>query len=1349
MDVAEGGILLNNAFSQADRMRETPDPTRVQLDPRGESAVLADFARRAELFRFYDLTNRPNGDWAKFFQADPLFVRAMLACIDLRRIEADFQRLLSQMRAAPRDDVRLDLSFKATALVLKLCHLLVQGGAPPRTLEEALRRLHISDRDQALGDALRSLALHLGGRSLEDLIGLESQGHQKGWFDAFILHLDDAVAALLTVLHETVADMQHVLDPPAADGQHAPQAALAVTFVRLFAYAQATMNDIPRRVLEFYRSQIVRQEHREAVPDQVYLAFTPEDGQTGAAIPRSSVFASNTGAADAQLCYAADHALSVHAAPIRRLRTLRVLRDTMQDQRVPALAARVLSGIATYTGATPFIEAAFPVFGAETTGQFGPLKSADASLGLMLSGYALRLDGGRRHMRVAISLTTQSLSRIDRLLQDIGVRDPPKAEAALATLCKCAFALQITTPEGWLQIKRFGATCTGAPALPRIEFDFVLDTDGPPCAALPPTAPGDDAYQLPRPDRPALALLLQNTPMPFRGHDGLDRRVFPYTLLSLVSFSDIAVQVSVDGLAPAGIETPDGMAPASAPVPVFGATASPPAAMRLHVPEIAGRKLGEIAVCLEWQDFPPDGLKAHYAGYTTGQDGKPLDPECAFAEAAFRARLHMGQSGAGPADTQTLFSAGTAAAPARGARSVITLRRNAAEPAPADGALTVTLTEPPHGFGQAAYARSIAASAQRYETAKALCMQACEQRFAASAPRADATAALLRLHEAATAIAPSAQPQALGPAIDQAVLALTAMAVASLRDAVGRRGDVSDEVKAGFQARLTASLGWVAEDAALARPGQTALRPKLGAADIATNLREWLAGCRSELGHPDVQAELDSATCALGGTSLLATARADGAGQPDAAAGVIIAAAVQGVQAALAADRAERLRRCVQAGLADLPLPPALNPPWRPVAVRVRISYQATASLRDPEDGFTVAHLAPFGLAEPIGRDPDGEMRLLWSTPLEGALYIDFAAAVPATDLLLLLAPGPGLHRDAPARPQWAQQLGPDWQELDVPGDDTDGLRRSGIVRLACRTPAAGTTTRLRLAVAEGAGAFPLLSGLACNALRATGVLAPGSDGGRPLPAGSPWRAMTDLPGIGSICQVGPSFGGRPALQGEALSLWLAERARHKGYAIQGGDYARLVLSEFPSLWQVAVLPVTGDDGSQAAGHVRLVVVPGPDALPRTNPTMPRADSRLLDDIGSMLRARISPFARVSVVNPAYRRIKVFARLRFDGGASDSAYAARLNEELIAWLSPWPQPSLGKRPASYYRRNAIAAFLRGRPYVRALVSLSLDAETEDKAGRFQYATSAARHHLVPDTEAALRRSEAMSAGPPG
>lgn len=431
------------------------------------------------------------------------------------------------------------------------------------------------------------------------------------------------------------------------------------------------------------------------------------------------------------------------------------------------------------------------------------------------------------------------------------------------------------------------------------------------------------------------------------------------------------------------------------------------------------------------------------------------------------------------------------------------------------------------------------------------------------------------------------------------------------------------------------------------------------------------------------------------------------------------------------------------------------NEPYLPQAEWVTVNYSSHSVFQPGAGGACgeLYHLEPFGGWTVAAADEVGPASLLpriERTPRygDGALLLGFAGMAEAQMLTLLFQLAAAGGTDLPVPPPevaWSYLSGNLWRPLPpaaVVADATSGLRNSGIVTLALpRIDTAGGTRLpggerwLRASAAGDPAGAPWTGSIHPHALAATWVN-PGEGAGAnlaaPLPAGTITTSVEELPGIGTIVQPMPSFGGRPPETAETFQVRVGERLRHKDRAVQPWDYERLVLERFPQLWQARALPSRGVAGPEPGG-VLVVVVAGKDGNESADATVPRAPGVLLDEVGEYLAERASPFARIEVVNPAYVRVTVTAEVVFrraQGGDID-----RLNADLVAWLSPWfYDAARAARQGRYVSASDISEFIQTRPYVDTLLSLELahtPAPDTPAPGTLEwyYLTSAERHAI--------------------
>lgn len=503
------------------------------------------------------------------------------------------------------------------------------------------------------------------------------------------------------------------------------------------------------------------------------------------------------------------------------------------------------------------------------------------------------------------------------------------------------------------------------------------------------------------------------------------------------------------------------------------------------------------------------------------------------------------------------------------------------------------------------------------------------------------------------------------------------------------------------------------------------------AAKIMQRLSLWLETYKTEIGTSTAAArQIALAETILKQGHALAATRALIAKQPAVIARPQLSAMLNGGQASLAATATERLQDCIahcRQTATSIPLP---NQPWTPMVASLDLGYSATITLPAATNHNPMAilsHSLPFGGRATINWPRESGVSLLAPSTEHAAFYLGLSAPVEDITLLFITSssgdtgPAPSVMWESCATSD--QQTGL-WEPATLWQDSTEALQNTGIIHLKL----AQNSIWLRAHVTQDADHFPALMGVVPNALAARWVGPGGATNlGIPLPAKTITSTLPAIPTLGKIIQPMPAFGGRPEATGQAFALWMAERRRHKNFAIQPWDYASLVLADFPAIWQVDVSEADAAPNKVAPGTVWLTIVPGPTTPGLTDPTTPMADPATLANIKEMLSSRISPFVSLNVTNAPFLRLCVNAELEFDAGDTPEAWAIKLNAELIAWLSPWPDATLPDRPQAYYTPAMVASFIRTRPYVRALLHFSM--QPQGKVPDVAYVTSAHQHHI--------------------
>ncbi|MFO0139040.1 MAG: hypothetical protein ACK535_13705, partial [Cyanobacteriota bacterium] len=389
-----------------------------------------------------------------------------------------------------------------------------------------------------------------------------------------------------------------------------------------------------------------------------------------------------------------------------------------------------------------------------------------------------------------------------------------------------------------------------------------------------------------------------------------------------------------------------------------------------------------------------------------------------------------------------------------------------------------------------------------------------------------------------------------------------------------------------------------------------------------------------------------------------------------------------------------------------------LPEPYTPLLAGLEVGYIRSRELGASgveEDQLLRVHLLgdeePLQLPPPLapGSHAPGQAPLLLpSHPHPGELWIELEGLRPGQPLALAFQLAEGSARgQRPAEAiRWQLRQGWRWQPLPVQADGTDGLLHSGILRFAL--PEAATEKPppleriwIRASLLAPVEAYATILAIQSQAVEAEAVRPRGAE---PLPPHTISDLAELLPEIAAIQQPFSSRAGRAAETEAQLRLRAAEQLRHKGRALAGWDYERLLWEAFASqLHTVVCLPAQTDRG------VEVVVIPNLLTQVPRNLFAPGAP---IDQLAAMERhlrqrcpAELAPVVRNAVYRPVTVRLWVCLRQ-----GVDPAYAERqLRQELIRCLSPWCFDAAAEvRLGAAVRASDLVAAVEAWPFVAYL-----------------------------------------------
>lgn len=387
---------------------------------------------------------------------------------------------------------------------------------------------------------------------------------------------------------------------------------------------------------------------------------------------------------------------------------------------------------------------------------------------------------------------------------------------------------------------------------------------------------------------------------------------------------------------------------------------------------------------------------------------------------------------------------------------------------------------------------------------------------------------------------------------------------------------------------------------------------------------------------------------------------------------------------------------------------------------RLELDYSATDTVTfGPDDEPMFFHCYPFGVKRITRVKRTGMLPIFEHS---GELFIGLEGIQPPKTVTLLVEVLEGsanpLKQMEPV--QWYYlDRNDEWKQLEKAAlaDGTRNLTRTGIVTVSLPADAAFNAATMpparcwiKLAVSDHLDAVCRLIGIRAQAGRVELVqdIENGIYFRRPLPQGTIAKLVAGDAAVKKIEQPSASFGGRPQESSDQFYTRVSERLRHKQRAVTMWDYERLVLEQFPSIYQVKCINRAGfiEKAGELVfcenypGHVTLITVPDLSNISHPNPLRPYTPIGTLVAIADYLQAYNNPFVKLHVRNPQFEEIQLEFSVVFRPQLDETYYLNRLNDEIERFLCPWAFDHSKPIPfGSRVRKSALIDFIDELPYV--------------------------------------------------
>lgn len=439
----------------------------------------------------------------------------------------------------------------------------------------------------------------------------------------------DALQILFQEFYEAIIYIkqkaQDYLDESLKSDHHFPEVALLLSFLDLYKYPQKQINELSKRYQDYYYRTILQQSEKDAINSQVYLSFTLDNEVQQASIPQGAKFIAGADNTGKNILFETDYDFDVNRAQLKQLRNLYLANTTISYGKenfghVNNIYCNELNVFDNQKKDIADKMKSQPIFGENQRGKGDSDRTmANAILGFAIASPALFLKEGKREIDVVLNLREGAYKII---LDYLNIYSKHLNISLKEMIVKCfldAFLIQLSSEQGWLDIKRYVVSLDDKSSSIIIKFD--VSSEMPSIVALNKELHIDDLET----DYPVLKIILNNKSY-----------IYSYFLFKETEIEQIAINTSVKGVKDLTLQNNVGPVNTDNPFLPFGPVPTIGSYMIIGSNEIFQKQISDLKINIEWFKVPSEnlGFAEYYKEYGTHVDN-----------ASFEARLSILNSG--------------------------------------------------------------------------------------------------------------------------------------------------------------------------------------------------------------------------------------------------------------------------------------------------------------------------------------------------------------------------------------------------------------------------------------------------------------------------------------------------------------------------------------------------------------------------------------------------------------------------------------------------------------------------------------------------------------------------------
>lgn len=638
--------------SQEGRYSKALEKGYVKIDEHSFIDNLVYSLGLSKLINFYNLDNKPEGDWSDIL-TDEAVILAAISFIKPAELEDKFKKYIHKAISFNKPEKKLKYLKACFYEVFNIARKIDTWFKNLKDVEdfqqeEVLFRNEVSNIvETKLIGGLKKFKSFVLAASREDTVNLKLDLDFNGF--NFIWELSgvepsdviyqgkaiqervnsaaDALQNIFQLFYESVIYLKqkalHDLEDSLNNDNHYPEVALLLTFLKLYEHPQENINKLTSKYLDYYYRNILKQTERYAVNDKAYLSFVLDQEAYQAKIPQGAEFIAGTDDKGNNVYYKADEDVTVNKARLSKLMNLFVANKKLN---VDGESLERVNNI--YSSEIPVINwserpalskrMSYPTFGEDQEGLGdNDLTMQHASMGLGIASPALLLSEGKRELNIRVQLKKDSYNFLVQKIKSIGKELSCSFKEAIAKSLIDSLIIYITTEEGWMNVD--GAIVTIDKRTHSLLIKFDIHPSDPAVVPLDKELHGERINS----DYPLMKLMLNNASY-----------IYPYSLLDKAEIEQVYINTRVSGMKKLHLHNNVGAVNPNSPFYPFGPLPKVGSFLVIGNNEVFQKQLDNLKINLEWFEVPQEshGFKDYYEDYKIDVDNNSYEVSVSILE---------------------------------------------------------------------------------------------------------------------------------------------------------------------------------------------------------------------------------------------------------------------------------------------------------------------------------------------------------------------------------------------------------------------------------------------------------------------------------------------------------------------------------------------------------------------------------------------------------------------------------------------------------------------------------------------------------------------------------------------